>query len=89
MGDEKKVFPEFVKSGEMAVSGGGMTLRQYYAGQAMNAILSNPDQTEIIRKDTQKTQLQFSQAVAWRAVSMADDLIEQLEKPMRTYQTGG
>lgn len=45
MSDQKKVFPEFQKMGDAAVAQGGMTLRQFYAAEAMKGFLSNPSFT--------------------------------------------
>lgn len=35
-------FPTLLKSGELAVSEGGMSLRDYFAGQALAGILASP-----------------------------------------------
>lgn len=42
MGNQK-VFPEFSQHGTSPTLDGGLTLRQYYAAEAMKGLLSNGD----------------------------------------------
>lgn len=52
---------------EVAVPVGGMSLRAYFAGLAMNGLMADPEETGSI------------ESIARRAVCAADALIEELE----------
>lgn len=41
--DGRQAFPTLMKAGELAVSEGGMTLRDYFAAKAMQGILASPN----------------------------------------------
>ena len=61
----------------------GMTLREYYAGQALAGIMANPERWKQIAKDYtsgKKTYEECSVANAVKAVSLADAMIAELEK---------
>jgi hypothetical protein len=60
-------------------SEGGMTIRQYYAGLAMQGICANPDISREIEK-AGLTRDQVHVAYAAGAVRQADALIAELEK---------
>lgn len=47
--DGGPVFPELTKAGEYAVSTGGMSLRDYFAGQALVGLLASWSLTDDIR----------------------------------------
>jgi hypothetical protein len=64
---DQPAFPTVAPSPQAEVLH-GMTLRQYFAGQAMVGILSNPD-IDYLMTDAVN-----------RAVEYADALIEELEK---------
>lgn len=58
-----------------AVHGGGMTLRQYYAGQALTGLLAQPGMTIDIDGE------RLGEKRAGVCVAMADALIAELAKP--------
>lgn len=57
----------------------GMTLRQYYAGEAMMGILS--DHKDVPAEEWPKGATSCPEAVAMLAVQHADELIAALEEP--------
>lgn len=57
----------------------GMTLRQYYAGLAMQGILSNTHYTKFVESNIWKP---AQGEIGKFAIEMADELLKELEKPI-------
>lgn len=68
--------PAFPRSKKDAVGNDGMSLREYYAGQALSGIMANPERWKEIANDYYNS----GKKNAAKAVSLADALIEELEK---------
>lgn len=77
---DQPAFP-FVNTtdGFTAVSS-GMTLRQYYAGQAMIGLLANPETNRLLKNIQESGR---HQSIAETAVKAADQLIAELSKPLK------
>ena len=58
----------------------GMTIRQHYAGLAMQGLLSNADALKDIRKESGDDWDKYGEMVAAVAVALTDALIAQLNK---------
>lgn len=61
---------------------GGLSIREYYAGLAMQGLLANPVACQIIAERTAGT-IEQVQELAWMSVVHADALIVELNKPTR------
>lgn len=81
MSDNPQAFPS---NGERGYLHEGMTLRDWFAGQALAGIMANPVRWEQIAADYKsgkKTYEQCSQANATKAFSIADALLAERERP--------
>jgi hypothetical protein len=68
-GTVETVFPQSKQVGVCAITEGGLTLRQYYAGLALQGVMVNAGRNGFSFNDTPK-----------EAVRQADALIKELEK---------
>jgi len=57
----------------------GMSIRQYYAGLAMQGLVANPQHRKIYQGESY---LMPSEVYAEQAVSLANALIKELNKPL-------
>lgn len=58
----------------------GMTLRQYYAGLVMQAIMSNSDQMGNCQRAAEETNTDLFEVISNVACGMADALLKELAK---------
>lgn len=65
------MFPQLLKAGELAQSSGGMSRRQWYAGLAMQAIITARGNVPIADYD-----VAWNERVANEAFAQADAMIE-------------
>jgi hypothetical protein len=71
--DKEYVFPQSISVGDMAKSMGGLTLRDYFAGQAISALLGR---TLSIGNTPSTT----AEVIAYSAYNIADALIAERNK---------
>jgi hypothetical protein len=64
----------------------GMTMRDYFAGNAMQTLLGDKDESEIWRK-SDKGEEEFNKYVSRRAYAIADSMLKQRQKGISTPYT--
>lgn len=70
--------------------GSGMTLRQWYAGQALAGIMANPERWRDIQRRYDKGEMtydQASEANATKALSLADAMIAMIAERDKEQST--
>ena len=71
-------FPTFAKDGEVALSEGGLTMRDYFAAKALQGLLTMPDEWQPwIRRDGDGSTWQAEAAKA--AYRLADAMLKARE----------
>lgn len=67
-------------NGELSQARDGMTLRQWYAGLAMQGILANSSTMAHVDKASRSDQISPTKIIVIMAEIQADDMIAQLDK---------
>ncbi len=73
-------FPTMEEQDRNMITTPGMTLRQYYAGQAMQGLLSDVEAQRWLQTDPRFTGQNFAQVLAINSVEFSDALISELSK---------
>jgi hypothetical protein len=63
--------------GEHGARLGGMTLRDWFAGQAISGMFTNEMVLRNVRNKSQKKGIDFSAEVAFQAYTLADEMIKE------------
>ncbi len=79
-GDGGPAFPRPANGPEYTASQCGMTLREWYAGQALAGIVSNQGQLDGQGKRAIRFGVEAEVMIAATAVKMADSLLAELRK---------